>query len=405
MKTGIARLDNLLDGGIREKSSVLFCADPGVINQAFAQQLLFTCLQEGHKGLYFTNNKSPPIIKKLLKEYGWNPDKFEKSKKLHFIDDFSALSSQTSHESFVVNDPTNLDQIQTTLFSAFQKLKNKNMTFIFDSVSSLVDLRGTDKKIINHLKEWIKEAQKNNITPLFLFTQWPYGDKFIKDLRSLFDCIIDVKAVEKKVILRNYFVVSKAKWLKKTKKVEVPFKVTKPGGIKVYIPKILVTGPFNAGKTSFIHSASTKAVSVDRFGTTIALDHGHVDYQGFVADLFGTPGQERFDPILHYLSRESLGVIVVVDSTEPIGFARASDMLEKTKTTGLPAILVANKANLKGALKPEQIRKKMKLPKEIPIIPVVAQDLSQFNPHKKQPIELNPGDIGCVLKKLFEMVV
>jgi len=403
MKTGIPKLDELLDGGIKDHSSVLFCADPGVANQAFAQQFLFHILDQGHKGLYFTNNKPPSIIRKVLKEYGWNPEQFEKNKTLYFIDDFSALSSQASKEAFVVAQPTDFNQIESTLISAFQRLKNKNMVLVFDSLSSLIDLNGTDKIIFEHLKKWIKNAKENNIAPVFLFTRWPYGDAFIKNIGNLFDCVIDLKAIERKVILRNYFTVSKAKWLKKIEKVEIPFKIIKPGGIKVYIPKILVTGPFNAGKTSFIHSASTKAVSVDRFGTTIALDHGHVNYKGFAADLFGTPGQERFDPILEYLGGESLGVIIVVDSTKPDSFSRAKDMLEKANAVGLPSVLVANKADLKDALKPEQIRKKMKLPKEIPIVPIVAQNLNQAK--KGRPCQLKKQDIQKVLEKLFEMVV
>lgn len=403
MKTGIPKLDEILDGGIKEKSSVLFCSDPGVANQAFAQQLMFNCLQEGHKGLYFTNNKPPLIIKKVLQEYGWDTERFEKTKQLFFIDAFSNLSGQASSETFIVNDPTKLEKIQETLLSAFQKLKHKNMCLVFDSLSSFIDLNGDEKKIFDHLKKLLKEAQKNNITPLFLFTQWPYGDAFIKNIRDLFDCVIDLKAIERKVILRNYFTVAKARWLKKLKKIEIPFKITKPGGIKIYIPKILVTGPYNSGKSSFVHSASTKAVSVDRFGTTIALDHGHVNYKGFAADLFGTPGQERFDPILEYLGGESIGVVVVIDSTEPKSFPRAKDMLELTKTTGLPAVLAANKADLKGALKPEQIRKKMKLPKEIPIIPVTAQDINSVK--KGKPCQLKKQDIQKVLEKLFEMVV
>ncbi|MCH8331048.1 MAG: GTP-binding protein, partial [Bacteroidetes bacterium] len=173
--------------------------------------------------------------------------------------------------------------------------------------------------------------------------------------------------------MRNYFTVSKASWLEEIEHREIPFKVVKPGGVNVYIPKILVTGPYNAGKTSFIHSVSVKAVSVDRAGTTVALDHGKVMYHGLLADLFGTPGQERFDPLLKMLGGEALGVIIVIDATNPKSFPRAKEMLHLTHAENLPAVLAANKADLKGALKPGEIREKMKLPKEIPIVPVVAE--------------------------------
>ena len=174
----------------------------------------------------------------------------------------------------------------------------------------------------------------------------------------------------------------------------------------------MVTGPYNAGKSSFVHSASIRPVSVERFGldgkkTTVALDHGNVDYEGFSADLFGTPGQERFDPLLELLGGESIGVIVLLDSTAPETFPRAFEMLEKTRTKGLPAVIVANKANLHGALKPEQIRKKMKLSKDIPIIPVIAESIKAIRKgkNKKNICMLKKDDVNKVLDALFKEII
>ena len=112
-------------------------------------------------------------------------------------------------------------------------------------------------------------------------------------------------------------------------------------------------------------------MSVDRLGTTVALDHGRVEYRGFIIDIFGTPGQERFDPILKTLGGEALGVIVVVDSTNPESFPRAKDMLEKTTKFGLPYVIAANKQDLPNALSPDEIKEIMKLP-DVPIIPMSA---------------------------------
>ncbi len=149
--------------------------------------------------------------------------------------------------------------------------------------------------------------------------------------------------------------------------------------MKIYIPKILVTGPYNAGKSSFVKSISKKSVSVERmalekFPTTIAMDIGHVDHNGFVADIFGTPGQERFDLMLDVLAKESVGAFILVDSSAPQTFARAKDMINKTQAEAIPKIIVANKQDLPGALAPEQIRETMKLDKNIPIIPTVIKE-------------------------------
>jgi len=146
----------------------------------------------------------------------------------------------------------------------------------------------------------------------------------------------------------------------------------KPGGIRAYIPKILVTGPFDAGKSTFVHALSNRAVSVDRLGTTIALDHGHVDRKGFAADIFGTPGQERFDPIVKLLSGEAMGIFLILDSTNTADFERGKRMLEITESFGLPVVIVANKQDLAEALTPEEIRRELDMPVNVRIMPAVA---------------------------------
>jgi len=182
---------------------------------------------------------------------------------------------------------------------------------------------------------------------------------------------VTIGGIHHRVILGHYYGILKVDWTQ-VKGKAVLFKVVKPGGVKAYIPKILVTGPYNAGKSTFVHAISNKAISVDRLGTTVALDHGKVEYKGFTIDVFGTPGQERFDPILRVLGSEALGVILVVDSTKPETFPRAKQLLEKTTQFGLPYVIAANKQDLPNALKPEEIRKLMHLPEDVPIIPTVA---------------------------------
>jgi small GTP-binding protein len=154
----------------------------------------------------------------------------------------------------------------------------------------------------------------------------------------------------------------------------IAIKYVTPGGIRGYIPKILVTGPFHAGKTTVVHSLSTRAVSVQRMGTTIALDFGHVDRKGFALDLFGTVGQPRFDPILKQLGGEALAVVLVLDSTKPEEFPRAKEMMLKAGVYGLPYVVAANKQDLPSALTVEQIRDRMRIPENVVIVGTVAMD-------------------------------
>ena len=115
-------------------------------------------------------------------------------------------------------------------------------------------------------------------------------------------------------------------------------------------------------------------MALEKFPTTIAMDIGHVDYEGFVADVFGTPGQERFDLMLDLLAKEAVGAFILVDSTAPQTFSRAKEMINKTQSEAIPKIIVANKQDLAGALPPEKIRETMKVDKSIPIIPTVVKE-------------------------------
>ncbi len=92
--------------------------------------------------------------------------------------------------------------------------------------------------------------------------------------------------------------------------------------------KIIVTGPFNSGKTAFISTISDievvtterKITTEDRgikAETTVAMDYGRVELDGKVLHLNCTPGQARFDFMWEILAREMNGFIVLVDSTDP----------------------------------------------------------------------------------------
>ena len=192
------------------------------------------------------------------------------------------------------------------------------------------------------------------------------------------DGVVSLTSIEERVIIGQGFMVTSASWTHPQNNM-VLFFVLQPGGVKIYIPKILVTGPYNAGKSSFVKSISKESVSVDRmalekFPTTIAMDIGHVDHDGFVADIFGTPGQERFDLMLDVLAKEAVGAFILVDSSAPQTFGRAKEMINKTQAEAIPKIIVANKQDLPGALSPEKIREAMKLDKNIPIIPTIVSE-------------------------------
>src|SRR5512134_1963421 len=129
--------------------------------------------------------------------------------------------------------------------------------------------------------------------------------------------------------------------------------------------KMVVTGPFAAGKTEFIRTISEiDVVSTERKissdaerikdATTVAMDFGRISIdEELVLYLFGTPGQKRFDFMWEILSEGMLGFVVVVDSTRPETFREARSILETFRAYApTPYVVAANKQDRPDAWDP-----------------------------------------------------
>ena len=91
-------------------------------------------------------------------------------------------------------------------------------------------------------------------------------------------------------------------------------------------PKIVFTGPPGAGKTTAIAAISdtapvvTDVVNHDaglaKARTTVGMDYGSVMLEGGEqVRLFGTPGQERFDFLWPILTKDALGLAILIDNS------------------------------------------------------------------------------------------
>lgn len=151
--------------------------------------------------------------------------------------------------------------------------------------------------------------------------------------------------------------------------------------------KMVVTGPFNAGKTAFIRTVSeidvvsterkiTKESEKVKATTTVAMDFGRITIdEDLVLYLFGTPGQRRFDFMWEILSEGMLGFIVMVDSCRPETFREARSILETFRAYApTPYIVAANKQDLKDAWELEDMRISLRLDSTVKILPCVATD-------------------------------
>jgi uncharacterized protein len=103
--------------------------------------------------------------------------------------------------------------------------------------------------------------------------------------------------------------------------------------------KIVVTGPFSAGKTTLIKTISEVAiVGTERevtdetrsvkTNTTVAMDFGRITFNGGASlFLFGTPGQRRFEVMWEILSEGMIGFIVLVNAADGRSVDEAAHIL------------------------------------------------------------------------------
>jgi uncharacterized protein len=151
--------------------------------------------------------------------------------------------------------------------------------------------------------------------------------------------------------------------------------------------KMVVTGPFNSGKTQFIKSVSeidvvsterkiTAAAEQVKNATTVAMDFGRITVDdNLVLYLFGTPGQRRFDFMWEILSEGMLGFIVMVDSTRPETFREARNILETFRAYApTPYVVAANKQDIEDAWDLDDMRIALRLDKKVKLLNCVATE-------------------------------
>ena len=151
--------------------------------------------------------------------------------------------------------------------------------------------------------------------------------------------------------------------------------------------KVVVTGPFAAGKTTLIRTISEITVLSTERGvtdgtrrrkaeTTVAMDFGRITIdRDLVLYLFGTPGQDRFDFMWEILGEGMIGYLLLVDASREESVTEAAAILEAFRTMArVPYVVALNRASSDDHMLVESVRERLEIPGDVAILGCDATD-------------------------------
>ena len=149
--------------------------------------------------------------------------------------------------------------------------------------------------------------------------------------------------------------------------------------------KIVVTGPFAAGKTTLIETVSEVAIvaterdvsehaaETGKQQTTVAMDFGQLTFgEDCSLVLFGTPGQRRFEMMWEILAEGMIGFILLVHAADSRSLDEAAHIFEQFKQyADVPYVVGVTHLDLVDSAEEtvlEVVRERLDLPPEIGVV-------------------------------------
>jgi KaiC/GvpD/RAD55 family RecA-like ATPase len=176
VKTWIEGLDEVLGGGLPDKSVILMMGEPGSGYDILAQQILYQHAFKEDKVAYFTTMRSPDILKEDFETFSWDVPSIEKTDQWVFID---------------VRTPDALQILREEIPSRIKK----GCWTLIDSLSYLLQTQKVDS-VLKTIELLLETARKHGGIHFLLLVQGMQDSQTEITMQHLVDGVIEFTAQE-----------------------------------------------------------------------------------------------------------------------------------------------------------------------------------------------------------------
>ncbi|NJE05631.1 ATPase [Thermococcus sp. M36] len=230
VSSGIPGFDDLIAGGFPVGTTILVTGPTGSGKTTFGVQFVYKGVEQyGEPGVIVTLEERAQDLRREMKAFGWDLEKYERERKLAIIDGVSAVVGLPSEEQYVLEGNLNAEDFLRYLYRVVKAIDAKRV--VIDSIPSIAfRLRKEDeiREVLLQLNTILLEMGVTSI----LTTEAPdpgrgkisrYG---IEEYIARGVILLDF--VEKEVELKRYLLIRKMRETRHSMK-KYPFEITEEG--------------------------------------------------------------------------------------------------------------------------------------------------------------------------------
>jgi KaiC/GvpD/RAD55 family RecA-like ATPase len=176
LKTWIEGLDEMLGGGLPEKSVIVMTGEPGSGYDVFAQQILYQNAVQGGKVAYFSTSRASDALKEDFETFGW---------------DVASLLKKDNWLFCNVNEP-NVVKVMT---ETIPKVVTEGRWVLIDSLSYII-LTQKYRDVIGIVELLLNAARTHGGVHFLLLTQGMHDKETETTMQHLVDGVMEFSAQE-----------------------------------------------------------------------------------------------------------------------------------------------------------------------------------------------------------------